>query len=405
MVCVFLLGSSFYYFCLLPPVAFHIEILQHPDEHIGQGDVFETSIALDSNDYPHISYAVIFGWSSLYIYASYNGSSWVFETLHPTNWGVVGGITFDLDPNDNPHIIYVISDCIAASYCYHGIKYAYFNGSSWSTQTAYSTEDPQIRSISAPSIGVDSQGNPHICYYRACKYGTLWNGTLEYAYKNGTSWATQTVDHEYFSHLSIALDSHDKPHVTYNTEGSLKYAYYNGASWNIEIVDSSVGGLVSIALDSQNKPHMIYGYEELKYAYLDGGLWNIQTVPDTIEDHVYYNSMALDSEDNPHIRYSSGDALRYAYYDGTSWSVKTVLSDAVAGHCNSIALDSHGYPHFSFGGNHIRYAYLAVRPPFIETPLGKALIYAAPITAVAILTLFILKKKYNARKEYMALFI
>ena len=338
-----------------------------------QGVDTSTSIALDSNDHPHISYyksVFVNGFSSRDLrYARYNGSSWIFETVD-SDVGYVAQCSLDLDPNGYPHISYSVEN-ISENVIF--LKYAYFDGGSWIIQIVDSKGK-----CCKPSIAVDSRNDPHISYFEGK------SKTLKYAHYNGGSWVIQTVE-SYGSSAwsqSIALDSYDNPHIAYS-EGPdsqvqrLKYAYYNGTSWNIETVDSeNVGYFVSIALDSQNNPHISYRNSPrgLKYAYFDGASWNIQTVPGSEGDNVFDTSIVLDSKRNPHISYLnstgaySDRSLRYAYYNGVSWSVKTVDSEGNVGHANSIALDSRDYPYisyvyvYSFRGHDLRYARAGIPP-------------------------------------------
>jgi len=131
----------------------------------------------------------------------------------------------------------------------------------------------------------------------------------------------------------------------------LKYAYYDG-SWHIETVDSTgdVGMWSSIALDTNNNPHISYHDStnlDLKYAYYDGS-WNIQIV-DNYGDVGYVSSIALDTSDNPHISYRHGGqrVLKYAYYDG-SWHTETVDNSDNCGWYASVALDTNNNPHISY---------------------------------------------------------
>jgi hypothetical protein len=72
------------------------------------------------------------------------------------------------------------------------------------------------------SIALDSDDRPHISYYDQT------NGDLKYAYRAGESWEIETIDNEadVGLHTSIALDSDDRPHISYydQTNGDLKYA-------------------------------------------------------------------------------------------------------------------------------------------------------------------------------------
>jgi hypothetical protein len=73
----------------------------------------------------------------------------------------------------------------------------------------------------------------------------------------------------------------------------LKYAGYNGSGWTVETVDEapfdSVGVYASLALDSQDRPHIAYGVStstprvglDLKYAVKDNTwTWNLLSIGD-----------------------------------------------------------------------------------------------------------------------------
>ncbi|MGW8257496.1 MAG: hypothetical protein ACWGMZ_08430, partial [Thermoguttaceae bacterium] len=84
-------------------------------------------------------------------------------------------------------------------------------------------------------IALDSLGRAHISYYDG------WNGNLKHAYYNGSSWSTETVDTGHVGYASsLALDALDRPHISYCKPGSfgvLKYAAYDGSSWSTEVVE------------------------------------------------------------------------------------------------------------------------------------------------------------------------
>jgi len=232
----------------------------------------------------------------------------------------------------------------------------------WLFQTLDSATD--VRAGMSSSIALDSSGNPHISYtyYNT----TFYTGDLKYASYNGTAWNTETVasgpvypsgpDYRVYT-TSLALDSTDRPHISFynNTDGSYKYASYNGTAWQIQTIESGLSGggtdmVSSIAVDSIDNPHVSLWHSvapaSTKYASYNGTAWNIETVTDL----GFANSLALDSFDVPHISYNEGAGghhLGYATYNGTDWNTTIVDPVTYTGRYSSIAIDSNDYPHIS----------------------------------------------------------
>jgi hypothetical protein len=237
---------------------------------VDESDVFDCSLALDSNDRPHISYTTI-GSNSLH-YARWTGTAWAIETVDDID---VISNSLALDSHDRPHISYAT----ASSFSLH---YAHWTGTAWAKEMV----DSGL--VVSSSIALDSRDLPHISYATADLFGSL-----HYARWTGTAWAKETVDSADVMNCSLALDSNNLPHISYYVGigslfrlmpvgvdkiigGMLKYAHWTGSSWDIQTLDQETTTLTlpdgvpslvgigggkwsSIALDSYDLPHISYG--------------------------------------------------------------------------------------------------------------------------------------------------
>ncbi len=175
------------------------------------GDVgTSTTISLDSDDNPHISY---YDENLNLKYARWTGSQWNTENVDNINEGdFPRGTSIALDSHDNPHI----------SYCHSGLynlKYARWTGAEWFIETV--DDEGAIGDVS--SIALDSSDNPHISYAR---YGS--NNILLYARWTGTEWRIADPDTSGDSvggHSSMVLDSIGNAYISYSEDSDLNLKY------------------------------------------------------------------------------------------------------------------------------------------------------------------------------------
>lgn len=272
-----------------------------------------SSIALDSNNNPHIGHSQGTNPDHNLSYSRWDGGVWQSEIVDST--GNVGyHVSLAIDANDWPRMSYVRDPVLPWDQGYR-LKHAAWNGSAWNIEIVESLNHAMGRT----SIAVDSIGYTHISY--AVRVGE--NSTLKYASWNGSAWIIETVDtvdtNEYVGSANdLALDGHDRPHIAYDdlTNRDLRYAWWNGSAWNVSVVESAgwVGGGPSIALDGNDRPHIGYFntvQHDLKYARWNGSAWNIEVVD---FDGVFGSgSLTLDDDDLPHMSYFDGMNMDLKY--------------------------------------------------------------------------------------------
>ncbi len=349
-----------------------------------------TSIALDDSGYPYISYGAAGQGGVKFV--RWTGSAWdgMDASAGPDTVDTEGGsdTSIALDDNGYPHISYYAGGVSG------GLKYTHWTGSAWDGLDASVGPDMVDHTDNFVgydnSIALDTSGYPHISYYDS------WNSALKYARWTGSNWdgldASTGPDFLDVSgavgkYTSIALDDNGYPHISYSyfdaTNYDLKYVRWTGSAWdgltssNPDTVDTSgnVGIYTSIALDDNGYPHISYfdgtNYD-LKYARWTGSAWDgldASAGPDAVDttgDVGSYTSIALDSSGYPHISYidKTKTALKYVRWTGSTWDgldasigPDTVDTAKPLENYTSIALDDNGYPHISYLGGYTSLKY------------------------------------------------
>ncbi len=142
------------------------------------------------------------------------------------------------------------------------------------------------------SIAIDSNGNPHVCYFDE-------TGKIKHSYKNSGSWNTPVVINAGVGanggYTDMAINSSSNViHVVYydGNNGQLKHAYSSSPwiSWNINVIDSGVSkAFPKIVLDTNGNPHVTYydsADKKVKYAYSTASPWNTWSFIDISENAV-----------------------------------------------------------------------------------------------------------------------
>jgi FOG: PKD repeat len=339
---------------LAAPVGAAWTIFSSPQE-IAPGPI---SLTLDREGHPHFSYCDAL-WGGQLVYSKWNGTSWSSQIVDDNKraWHYT---SIALDSDDRPHISYFnLGDDF--------LNYTEWDGTAWILQTVDSHSNGVDGAGEFNSLRLDSHNRPHISYFDRV------NQQLKYAEWNGTAWVIQIVDdNNSGGHTSLVLDANDNPHISYVDfrHNYLKYAEWNGTAWAIQTVDASSGHAAtestSLALDSLGNPHIAYYHIDrlggpsdrkytdlLEYAKRKDNAWILQTV-DSGSSLFWGNtcpgpSLALDGNDNPHICYLTLEhRLKYARGNGTAWLTRTIDTSARGSYPPSLVLDPGGNPHIGY---------------------------------------------------------
>ena len=279
---------------------------------------------------------MVYGYDNLWV-AQSNGDEWIVHRVDPAaGTGIAPEIT--LDHHGHPHIVY--TDMVNES-----LKYAVLTDTGWHIEIVDDNAWQQ-RTICAIAIGSDS--TPHVCYQGLGTY---------YAYRESGEWIKTKLHDDGFLNVSLDVDGLNRPHiVTFETfSGALIYYGYLNDVWTQSNPNTNGGGnFPSLAVDSNNIPHLSYvkylGMQsELYHTIWDGAQWVHEILPDS--DGYGQTSIAITSEDNPSISAHNGNdqsgQIRFFSFNGAEWNF--VDNDATpSGWRLGMALDSTGYPHFSY---------------------------------------------------------
>lgn len=368
-----------------------------------------SAMALDSKGRPHIFYFDATNEDLKYIRASSKSAgvfSWITPRIADSDDSVGFVPSIAMDSEDLPHVVYLDDT-------EDDLKYAYLNvpNGNFQIETVLENDEDNTLLETLPSLALDSFEVPHISFYQfnpdtnngALMYAerqstddwdirTLATGLLSLQFQNALSRMAISIqsitdtfqDAGFFN--AIDLDKYDAVHIAYynDTSDDLDYAYmaYGASGFTFEVVDrfESVGAFTSLAVDSQGRPQIAYirqsdkpgtaggalkyaiklGNENWKNIFVDA-IGPIPSIPSGTAQHPLRTSASIfiDGSDNPHLLYydfTSGD-LKYSVRNKWEFQVVGLVGTLNEPSNRNITLDSRGLPHIAFGGSNLYHGY------------------------------------------------
>lgn len=282
-------------------------------EILGEPHDFTTfvSLALDSQGAPHIGYS----YSGNVEYASKQAEGWNIETV--VSGDNISSCSMTFDQNDTPHFSFKTN--------FSTLHYTFFNGEEWANPVS-------VDSMANSNHPITTENGIPMISYQDNKYN------LKFATLSGDQWITSVVDSSdnVGEYSSINTDGQGGIHISYYERDAynLKYARYDGSNWSKGYVDE--GGNVrmvpsSLAVEPSGEPVISYVSfspdNDVKCAFPVDENWDIDILHPQGPSTGYYPTIALDSAEDPHMVYSSGNReVYYAYSDGSNWQKMLVAS-------------------------------------------------------------------------------
>jgi len=324
-----------------------------------KGTGFYPSLVFGNDGKPHISYYAPC-WGGVR-YATRDANSWITKTVGGSRGTFRTSI--DINPKTgSPAFTYSETDTSG------DLVYAYLDGTQWKTEVI------QHGNTWAPgkynSLKFTADGVPHVAYSSTMAYSNLMYATRQ---ENG-GWSLEKVDTQGPTgdtgyNPSLAFNASGYPFIAYRTgwdHANLMFAEKNeNGAWVLTTVDDAnnwgdTGHFASLALDSHNNPHISYYTQNthdrsnngLRYAYRNStGMWSLTTLSKANKVG-QWSSIVVDKYDQPIIS-SYDEVLGYLkvakYYNSTgTWVQRTIDTDGNVGACTSIALDPSGNPAIAY---------------------------------------------------------
>jgi hypothetical protein len=327
-----------------------------------------TSIAIDSDNDPHISYRGAPSNSLRYI-ASQDQCWATPELVYDSGWSMARENSLALDAGDLPHISFSYRDGGDED-----LHYAVKNGAGTWTVIPYTAANTSFGMEN--DLALDSAGDPHFSHWE-------WTGgEIHHTTYLSSTWNSEILGTGTWDKTSIAMDSNDDAHLVYHvpTTHRLYYGTNQTGGWVWTDLDVCTGYTFqtscgpSLALDTNDNVHISYSSgTHLKYASIISGTVITPAIVAASVNPGKYHAIAVDAAGNVHISYhhSGQNNLWYATNASGTWVSEVVDPTVNAGRSNAIAVDSNGFVHISYRDettSQLKYATNNTLPSLLCTP-------------------------------------
>lgn len=235
---------------------------------------------------------------------------------------------------------------------------------------------------------------------------------VPFANAQQAEWKTQVVDSGGGRGISLAVDLKGDLHMSYTTDdGQVRYAYRpaTSRSWYIMtiattnvVTDTELGGVFTrIATDSDNNPHICYTSPGVQYARFNSAThkWDIQQLMSARGVTGFACGIGIASDGTPYVSWYQEDDpatrqlylhLKAAALEHGNWLLRTVDFDTATGKWNQLAVDKNGMPHISYSAfvsGHMKYASWNGKDwlvSAVEAPIGPKLMGLSMGNALAL---------------------
>jgi len=282
--------------------SWQIMYLDYDPLYLEYEDLSETAIAIDSEGFIH---AALYSYDTYGLVYTDNASAyWKIESVDEDYYYAVQPAVV-LDSGDDVHIAYYWSD-------YDAPMMAVKSGKGWTTEQL--AEPVHWGYMNTKTIVLDSEDRPHIA--------AVSGGLTHYFMDEDGKWHTEFFfpgKYCYVEDVPMAFYSDDEPCFVVETTDALYLVEKQASSWNVEHVAGSayVFGLV---VDSQDVPHVIYstGYVDTYHAFREGSSWTTEYI-----GGLGPVAAAIDSDDVIHIAGSPNNPHDYyAKKTDKGWTIE-----------------------------------------------------------------------------------